>query len=179
MFITSNAQEDETFLITPNLTNKMSEHKGLIYPVMYEDVEFPVYKKGKKLTKYYLEQKEELLKYKPAFISYVKEEKNLAKQFTEIQSILNYIEDFNKSDEKFKEKIHYLITAQEIADKSNLKLIKQSGNVNIPSREILLYNPNKRTKEDDLSYYDEYIKDIKLETPYKTQDYKKYENLEK
>src|SRR5690606_12989591 len=79
------AQEGETFVITPDLINEIPENNTLMYKVVYEEVDFPVYKKGEKLTKYYLEQKKELLKYKPAFTSYINEEKKSQKQFSEIQ----------------------------------------------------------------------------------------------
>ena len=190
--ISVNAQVANSVKINPEISKKIIENKNIdfnAFTVTFNEVDFPIYETGEVPSKKYIEELEELKKYKTDFDKYQNEYNDSQKKHEEIKSIVAKIDEYLNSKENYDIKVISLMDAQNIADKYKLQCIIEKNNTlkssiagnfginvsNAPSNKIILiYKSDKRTGKSDLETYKNYINSISFKAPEESQGYREY-----
>lgn len=176
--------QEREITITPELSyilfRKNPRVEYNVYLVQNKEVNYPIYQEGNVPSKKYKEQEERLNKFKKDYDAYESAYQKAENEFREQKSIITLIDSYLTSKEKRKEKEKYLIEAQKIVDKYNLKKsFFSSGHLYSPDIHIVLYNDGDRASDSNLEYYKKYVEKIEFKEPYKPYNYSRYlEELE-
>jgi hypothetical protein len=187
----SKALAQEKLSITPELSKQVIEKYNLenfkIYPVISKEVNYYPYIQGQVLTDDYKRELKRLEQYKPAFDLYNTALKTNEEKKEAIIAIINNINVFLDSNEKYDVKEKLLIESQSLADKFDIKVsvtddrIKLGDFVKTPNsnqptstRKILIYEKDKRPSKNDLKTFQSEIQKMKIKEPEKTNDYRSY-----
>lgn len=188
---TTKTFSQEKLTITPELSKQIIDKYQVqtfkIYPVVIKEIDYKTYDTTQVLTAEYKRELKKLDQYKPAFDLYNNTLKEIEEKKEAIKTILQNIDTFLASDEKYDIKEKLLIDSQTLADRYNVKVsaidermklndfIKTSNNNQQTStKNILIYEKGKHSSKNDLKTFQTEIQKIKIKEPEKTNDYRWY-----
>lgn len=178
------AQQQSSFTITPELSQKVitarEDIKNVkVYRVITKEVDYYPIVDGEVITNEYRIALDYLKDYKPAYDDYVKAIAYNTEKTEAIKTVSSKIDSFLNSDEKRDVKEKYLIEGQDLANKYEIKVVLESGNINIGNRKIFLYNNGNIASKSDLKTYQKIINDIRIIEPEKSWECQQYIAREK
>lgn len=189
------SQENPSFTITPELSKQVAEKYSLegfkIYHITSKEVEYYPYVDGQIITAKYKYELKRIEEYKHAYEKYMHNAELVYNKRMAIKKIAENIDVFLDSNEKSDVKERLLVEYQALADKYDIKVTSSVDNrlklkdfinfpetnrnsTNIPERQILIHQKDKRFNKNDLRIYKDEIQKIKVVDPEMTNNYRMY-----
>jgi hypothetical protein len=182
----SNAQTKSlpVYVITPEINKKIIEKNPSVFDVhkiKTDKIKYKVYEPAELITYEYDKQEKLVANYKRGYDKFMQDVETANFKKEGLIYIIENIQIFQESNDKYDVKKELLIDAQKIADKYEIKIrtrIPSSSifEANTYDRELLIYRENKKPNNDDLKIIMDEIYKIKeaVKIPGETEESKLY-----